>query len=285
MFGKLDTTEKSAFLGAGLVAAYICLIMVYAFSRDFRRARGSVALLSITLITGGLYLMAPSSAWIWERVVYLRYFQFPFRLLTITTVAAVAGYGLLVEHFAQSKLAMTILTLSLVVPLWITKSHYQPLGYQYGTTYTVDDPCMTSTWADEYLSKWTKTCIKAKQPLLESDNSQTQITEVSETQKGRALQFMVDSPGEIIIGKYFAPEWKAYDDKGNELEIRPHSEYGIMSLRADHPGLVRVFLTKSKYSAIGDYVSLITLSILILTGISEIWMKLKRPGRATQKSK
>lgn len=252
--------EKSAYAGITLLSGYVILVGLYLRSEKFRARFGNLALFVIIVGGGGLYLISPGSAWVWERIIYLRYFQFPFRLLTIVTTALVLGYGLMLDYFSQSKMKVILLILLAVIPFAAARQYYQPLGYQYGTKYTVDDPCMTDTWANEYLSKWTKTCLLRPVPLI-SENREAKVSE-----GGRTIKFKVKDNEQVQIGKYYFPGWVAEDQNGHPLRLEPSGEQGLMAITTDSDSKeVTVKLERTRAEKLGDTVSLV--SLLLLAGL------------------
>ncbi|KKU26210.1 MAG: hypothetical protein UX37_C0004G0005 [Microgenomates group bacterium GW2011_GWA2_46_16] len=254
--------EKSAYLGITLLVGYVLLIGLYLHSIKFRKQYGRLALFVIILATGTLYLMSPISSWIWERVIYLRYFQFPFRLLTVVTSALVLGYALILDYYQPKRVITMLLVMIVVIPFLATRGYYQPLGYQYGTVYTVDDPCMTNTWANEYLSKWTTKCLLKPTKDLVSPPVDNLIT----TDNGRTIKFDASKAGEYIIAKYYFPEWNAEDGSGVELKTEPYGENGLTAVTTTNENtLVTVKMTPTTADKVGDVVSVI--SLLLCAGL------------------
>lgn len=261
--GAGDT--KSAYLGTTLLAGLVILLMTMFRSSSLRKQHKQ--LLPFILITGigGLYLMSPISSGIWERIFYLRYFQFPFRLLTIVTSALVLGYGLLLEYFKSSKRMTLVLLLLIIIPLGFSRRYYQPLGYQYGTTYTVDDPCMTTTWADEYLTQWTTACVLSPIPELVTPLTPTVTATLPLiTDHGRTIHFTLTGAGEVEVAKYYFPAWQAYDAQGKKLLTMPSGEHGLIEVITTEPATeVTLKLTPTRIERWGDYVTLLSLVLCV----------------------
>lgn len=255
--------EKSAYLGITLMMGYIIILVLSVSSPKFRDQHGGHAAFTLIAATVALYLIDPSSAWIWERVIYLRYFQFPFRLLTVVTVALTLGLAIIADYYRKAKVIVVALTMLLLVPLVFTRSYYQPLGYQYGTTYTVDDPCRTTTWADEYLSKWTNQCLLSPLPSLVSTLSgEVSVSDIEVRQNGRVISYKTKGVGEVQVAKYYASEWVASDESGAKLSVSPHTEHGLIKVSIEkNEAQVTLRMVPSVYSKWGDLISLISLLI------------------------
>ena len=253
---------KTAYLGFGLMITYLMLVGGYMMFPALRKKYGKVGLFVMIVGTGGLLLMLPSGGWLWANIIYLRYFQFPFRLLTVVTTALVVGYAILIENFRDSKVFSALMMLIILIPLLFSLRYYQPLGYQYGTKYTVDDPCMTNTWADEYLSKWTTKCLLKPTKDLVSPPVDNLIA----TDKGRTIKFDAPKAGEYIIAKYYFPEWSARDGNGLAIKVEPYGENGLIAVTTTKANtLVTVKMQPTTTDKVGDAVSVI--SLLLCAGL------------------
>lgn len=265
-------TDKTAYLGFALMVTYIMLVIMFAKSHNFRKNYGQLAIFVLIIGTGGLILMDPMSEKIWENIIYLRYFQFPFRLLTVVTTALVLGFAILVDQFSKSKMMTLTMILLILIPTLISRKYYEPLGYQYGTKYTVDDPCMTNTWADEYLSKWTSKCLLQPLPILVTPlSADVEVKNIDVFENGRIIRFNVVGTGDIQIAKYYFPEWTATNENGIELPTEPYGEHGLIKISVENElTRVSVKMEPSPGSKIGDILSLISLiSVACLLAYSQ----------------
>ncbi len=251
---------KSAYLGLTLIIVYGVLMIIFIMSRKFRDRYAATAIFVLAAATVGLYLISPSSRSIWEQIIYLRYFQFPFRLLTVVTLVLSLGMGVLTDYYQSDKIKLVALGLLVIIPLLYSRSFYRPLGYQYGTTYTADDPCKTTTWADEYLSKWVHQCLLTGQAKMITPS----IDQLEILKNGREIKFEAKSAGEYIVAKYYAPEWVAHDTEGNVLETEPVGENGLIQVKTDRDTTVVILTMKpSRASRWGDAISLGSLFLVI----------------------
>lgn len=265
----ISPSGKTAYLGFGLMITYLMLVGGYMMFPALRKKYGKVGLFVMIIGTGGLLLMLPSGGWLWANIIYLRYFQFPFRLLTVVTTALVVGYAILIENFRDSKIFSALMILIILVPLLFSLQYYRPLGYQYGTKYTVDDPCMTNTWANEYLSKWTKSCLlKPTSPLVTPIQEGVEVSNIEVVDNGRTISFEATGRGEIQIGKYYFPQWRAWDENGDELATQPHGENGLIKVFVEKNTDVRVEMLPTMADKVGDAVSVI--SLLLCAGLTTL---------------
>lgn len=253
--------EKSAFLGLSLICTLI-LLAIMLFSKTFRKNYGKMAIFCLFTAAGGLYLMTPASAFWWERIVYLRYFQFPFRMLSVVTLVLALGVTVTADYFEKRKWITALLVLTVILPPVMGSRYYQTLGYQYGTTYTVDDPCMSSTWADEYMSKWTTKCLTEPRPLV----SERTIEVLRDG--ARLIELRAHKAGEYEVARYYFPEWKGYTEDGGVIELSPSGEHGLIKFTTtDDNQTVLIRLEKTRASKLGDWASAISIlaALILLT--------------------
>lgn len=258
--------EKSSFLGIPLFLSYFALLWIRIRPNKLSKNYLSLANFLLITLTGLFFFMSPASQTLWEQVKYIRYIQFPFRLLTITTVLATIAYTLVLNHLRHRKILFSLLTGLLILPFFIYPRFYQTLGYQYTTNYTVDDPCMTNTWANEYLTKWTTKCLlQPQEPLAISLNKGVQITNVIETNNGRKITLTTEGEGEILISKYYFPNWTAEDGDGNILKLEPYGDSGLIKLSTLHESTkATLSLTPSNADKVSNLISIMSLVYLVI---------------------
>lgn len=273
-----DGTVKSAFLGLPLFISYFGLIWLSITSSSFRKKFGSLSSWIILVATGGFFLMSPSSSGIWANILSLRYVQFPFRFLTVVTVVLTLGYGLIIQHFHRSKLILSLLVLLVIFQLFLYPKFYSPLGYQYGTDYRVEDPCMTTGWADEHLPVWVKQCLLAPIPELVTPlEGNLDISDLQVNNNGRSINFNVEGTGSVIIAKYFFPNWQAVDEHGGNIALEPFGEQGLTKLRVtDEISHISLNYLETPLEKLSDWLSLISLCIICLLPVKSIILRRRK---------
>lgn len=273
--------EKSAYLGLFFLLV-LTMILAYLYqyksNPDKNNHRYKIFIWVALISVCALILMDPVSRIVWANLSYIRYLQFPFRLLTIATLVLSIG-GALIYESAKKWSTKATLYISLLVPLLLSLGYYQTHGYQYGTTYTVDDPCMTSTWADEYLNKNVKECLKEKPELGESLSDSLEILGVSQAHSGREITIQTRGTGTIKIGKYFESEWEA-SSGGERLKLAPIGVHGLIGVNVPKDvSEVKLMMTKTIPEQVGDYLSLASfLAVFYLVlARDRATLKLKQP--------
>src|SRR5262249_14521743 len=94
----------------------LSLCAVYFCWRQSTDLRLTVLPLSVVIVAS-IYMITPWSAWIWDRVGPLSYLQFPWRLLSLISLATstAAGATLLLVHSQRSKVILWGVLVGLVV--------------------------------------------------------------------------------------------------------------------------------------------------------------------------
>ena len=265
-FALGDGTEKTAFLGLTLITGFLFTLALTLTSAKFRKNHSNILVFSLLATSIGFFVMSPVSSIIWEKLIYLRYVQFPFRFLTVVTVCTSILYALLLEHFSSSKLIKAFLTLLVFLPLLISPQFHKPLGYQYTTDYLVEDPCMTTAWADEHLPIWVNQCLlKSQDILVEPLSGSILIDQVAESDSGRLIKVGYSGEGELLISKYYFPGWVASNPQGQNLPLSPHGEHGLIKMSViDSDSPLTLELKPTLLENISTWITLISLLISVI---------------------
>lgn len=269
-FNQAPKGEKSAYLGSTLMASLLILTVLALWSPIFARKYKLVWwVIGVSSLT--LYLMSPSSFWIWERVIYLRYLQFPFRWLTVVTLFASMGYAMIIDYYHSYRSVVVLMALLLFIPLYLSRDYYQTLGYQYGINYSVDDPCQTTTWADEYLSKWSQECLQSPIPqLVRVLDAGNQVEGIKVSLGGRRVEFEVRNAGGVEVAKYYFPEWRARDGTGQALRVEPWGVHGLSKIEVREDNSRVVFeMVPSLASQVGYLLTLLALGGIFWIGLGQ----------------
>jgi hypothetical protein len=202
------------------------------------------------------------SKFLWDNIDYLRFMQFPYRFLTLTTFSAVMliAFGLARLEKLRLKIILGILLILPAITL-----HYQylrPTNYRYVSDeiYKAEDACSTTTWAQELLPKSVKECLpKDKTYPLVQANGDVLVKNVVEEENGRKIKFDTEGKGEVIVRKYYFPGWETtVDDK--HVKASSYGNYGLIRFAVpEGTHNVVVSLQDTHVRSIGNIVSGISL--------------------------
>ena len=197
----------------------------------------------------------------------LNYLQFPWRFLTLASFFGVICCSYLIYYTSPLKDKILVIFL-LIVPL-ITWNHnyFQPVGYNFVAEYTVDDPCGTAGWSNEYIPVWVKKCFPEGTDLeiVNVTKGDIKIKALQINKSSRLIEFNTESTqsGKLLFKKYYFPGWKLKID-GQSSSISPSPPYGLIeaSIPMDNHKIQLVF-KNTPLRNIANIISIIGLLICI----------------------
>lgn len=205
---------------------------------------------------------------LWEKIIYLRYMQFPYRWLTLTTFFAVVITSLALNRIKNQWLAIALGVLFLLPTVSIYYHYLRPTNYRYVSDeiYKAEDACSTTAWANEHLPIWVKECLPKKNtfPLVKTTDD-TIVRNVRVGQNGREISFQTSGKqSRVLVKRYYFPEWTATVDGANVTD-EPYTKYGLVSFivpEGKHTSTIRFQNTWA--NTIGNIVSLVSIGIGVL---------------------
>jgi hypothetical protein len=191
-------------------ALSLCAVLLY--WRQNKDLRLMVVPLSLVIVVS-VYLITPSSAWIWDRVGPLSYVQFPWRLLSLISfsTATAAGATLLVVHNQRGRVILWLALVGLVVALNI--GYFRPSRF---LEVTQADLLSDGGWDNlrmyaigDFLPKAVQDA--PRQPstaLYEQLSGQTQITDARSGSDWVTFDASSPSAALVQIDKFDFPTWQ-----------------------------------------------------------------------------
>ncbi len=264
-------TNKQSFLGMGLITTLLVLTGVL-LSTQVKNKLIKMELKFITIIAWlSLFLMSSWSSFIWSHLVYLRYFQFPYRLLTITTILLVFGFAMILDQIKNWRLRLTLIVAVLIIPLVWYLPYYSALGYQYVAEYKVEGKCKTTAWEDEHFPRQVEDCLPSgfNEPIAKSLTENLVIKKIETEKNNRVIKLTVTGgPGTIQVHKYAFPGWKVSATSGESFTIEPTTKYGLISfnlpaLNKTSDEVIEVILGNTWIRTWGNWSTILTLLVLI----------------------
>lgn len=253
----------------------ILLALLFLLNKKIIRDR-KVFTFVVIITSAGLFLMTPLSLPIWERVSFLRQFQFPWRLLSLIAVASsLAAVSFFSFRFFKKQWAYGLLVLLVVVStagFWKPAEGFDKISdetqfwnYPLNTTYFGETDVIWSAGpAYSY----------PKSPVEVIDGNAI----ISQLHKKTQLHFYsIDAKDEVRLvdhTQYF-PGWRVYvDGKKVPIQFQDPSWRGEITYKAPK-GIhsIRVAFEETPLRAAADLVSLATLFVLSLSYM--FWRKKK----------
>jgi uncharacterized membrane protein len=221
-----------------------------------------------------VFLMLPLSQFVWRLFPYLGYLQFPWRLLSLATVAA-AFLGAIVAT-RKKILGIVILVICLIYNQQFTK----PFAWAIKPDMEYYDFLFTTTVWHEYNPKWFKESnIDNFTDRFIGESELTDIKEI-EWKTGRH-RYEIDSSqaSDIIEHTAYFPGWQAtVDGQPTTINYNNQQYPGLISLKipSGHHLIETRFTEKTTARIIGDSLSAIALLgsiIYALIGFKRQWKK------------
>lgn len=225
-----------------------------------------------------LFMASSASQIFWAPILpILRFIQFPWRFLTLTTFFGAISCTLLLSMIRHQPLKI-ILGILLVIPLFtIQYTYLRPTSYNYISKYTADDPCGTAGWSNEYIPVWAKEC-RPKGDKLDPVNilsGDLEIQNLLVTNHARLYTFTTKGEGVLLFDKYYFPGWETSVD-GVRVDNLPSLPHGLISLKIpEGTHNISLGFTNTPIRNISNIASFIGLiiSMLILLPLKKVFSK------------
>lgn len=261
-----------------LAVATFILFIFLSFRKKTLKNKTFLVSFFFLLFLGSLFLIHPRSVFIWNRIPYLAYLQFPWRFLTLVIFAAsVLGGGLIFLIKNKTKNALLALFL-IIVTILLNFTFFKP-----AEIIDIDDTeklFSAKGWHRlqtdaifDYLPK------SAKAPPADPAPAVPQViegeVEVSEVSKGTDwYRFETKgTQGVVQIPIYFFPGWKVYVD-GEETDFVYDNPLGLITVslsEGEHSVLVR--LTNTPVRTAANLVSLIAWGVFFVLFVKTLRAK------------
>ncbi|NMC35469.1 hypothetical protein GYA49_00320 [Candidatus Beckwithbacteria bacterium] len=245
-----------------------CLVLGYKLMHNKYQGDKQLVIFAITTFLTSLFFISAQSQFLWDLIPYLRFMQFPYRFLTVTTVFAIILIILLAKNFKSTVLKYGLPLVLIVSVFLLHQDYFKPVGYNYASVYRAEGLCPTTTWQNEYLPIWTKQCLPKvkKLALIDYGKQDMQITNLQSSPDQRLISFTKKgNAGTITIAKYYFPGWNVYIDETKTL-IKASGKYGLITFSVDKG--TQHIQVKFENSFVRDLGNIISLCSLVIVG----WM-------------
>jgi len=220
------------------------------------------------------FLTHTRSTFIWQILSFMRYLQFPWRLLVIPTFTFSFAIGFIPELLAQSKIALFIKRRSLIVVLLaiglvaFNWNYFRPeLGHMGPLT---DEEKLSGVAWDlqqtagiyDYLPKWAETAPKEPmKKLVEVMKGQAEASDTEQGTNWASFKINVtDEKAVIRLGIFYFPGWRVFvDDQEIGTYIHEEEKWGRMYIdivEGEHRVEAKFYNTPVR--KVGNILSLVT---------------------------
>lgn len=270
--------EISKWLGAGPWLAVIMGFFVLEKKSKYR----NIMIGSILVLFFAMFAMTSAAAPLWQAVTLLQKFQFPWRLLSVTTLmTAVIGALVICLSSPKKRLVTAFLICSVAIittiPMWRAREYKEVpeeffTGVYNGTTDTGES---SPIWSVRFM----ETRPDAAAYLMPESGV---ITPGIRTSTTRSYSVYVTAPVRFVENTLYFPGWQVYINGSpihpEKLIFQDPAFRGLMTFDLD-PGAydIRFAFTETKLRTTANYVSLGSLLAFIAAGgtIHLLWRKRK----------
>lgn len=213
---------------------------LYLFRKE--KLKSFVLTTGIILFTGTIFLMTKQSNFIWEKIPYMDFFQYPWRFLLVSSFISSFLTGSLVYLASKYQiekyrilfllfyLAIIVSSVFLYSKLFVPQNYLNKSSESYTNLYSLN--WTTSKISDEYLPKTFKT-PDSYDEIIKQKITGENIKVSNVVSRTGVISAQVNSVGEneIIIHKPFFPAWNYYlNDK--KIEVK-EVENGVSLMISD----------------------------------------------------
>lgn len=213
-----------------------------------------------------LFLMMPSSNFIWKTLTILQKFQFPWRFLSVT-VFITAFLGSLVIFVIPKKFKLAIYCLLVIALLWVNHDYWRAKDYLlkpegfYAGIYkgTTDTGESSPLWSVRFMEK---------EPAahLEIIKGNAQIKELERKITRHSYEITASEPVRVRENTLYFPGWEVLiDGKKTDVEFQDPQNRGLMTFfvpAGKHE--ISVIFKETRLRGLANLISLI--SVLLLSG-------------------
>ena len=217
-----------------MVISLFCLILNYKKMSVFVK---KIILWSLVLIIVSVVMMNYRSSFVWEIVPLIKYFQFPWRFLTMV----IFGSSIMVAGLKYFKYSKIIALLVIVVSIGLNMNRFRPHDYllrddQYYLNRYIPIPKPSEDYKnlkEEYLRLPLTTDIRPTENKPRIFPNSGQIRELKILNSTNA-KFLIDSETDLLLNynKYYFPGWEGTIDD-EKLSLTPGKPYGQIQFKVD----------------------------------------------------
>ena len=277
-YGQGNETTK--FLGLPQWLGIIASLFVFWKTKD-RKLRWLIGG-SMVLLTGTIFIMISCSQFIWEKLMILQNFQFPwrFQMISVFLTAFLGGIAItqcLASTNQQPRTKNFLFIAFCIFSILVTAHMWKPKGYSEKPDIFYSGIYESTTDTGESSPIWSVRFMEYA-PLKRIDviGGIATVIERSRTTTEHVYTIDAKTPSQLLENTLYFPGWNIYvDGFQTEIEFQDPHHRGIMTFRIDE-GVhdVRVVFQDTKIRTYAEYASLLSFGILVcMFGVSYLWKK------------
>lgn len=227
---------------------------------------------NLGLIVVCLFIMQPVSTEIWTHVALLRQFQFPWRFLGVVVIATsllsvtLLSFRIFRNNFIFISLIILILTLSF--GFWHPPLGYEKINEQFWWNYP-----LTSTYFGETDLIWSAGPAKAyPRQRVEVISGKGNITSFRKKTTLQTFKVNAKTDMRLVSNTQFFPGWRVFiNNREVPIQFQDQNWRGLITFNVPKgEDSVKIIFGETKLRLLADYISLITIIILMGYGVYSI---------------
>lgn len=249
----------------GLFHTIAIVVGILGLGTHIDRQTKNITLFSLCIVVLSLFFMQPVSLILWEHMAFLRQFQFPWRFLSLVTLAT----SLLSVHFLAFPYFKKRFVLSIFIFLTIisTVYYWKPTqGYEKVDQHNFWNFPLTTTYFGETDVIWSAGPANDYPPSrVEIISGKGMVQDFVKRTSVHTFFVKSETPITVVDHTIYFPGWRAFiDSKIVPIQFQDPNWRGLITFQIPQgTHTIRVEFGESKIRIIADLISLITLFSLL----------------------
>lgn len=245
----------------------ILLLAKFYIKRDKKNLIFSLGLIIYTLLA--IFFMLPISNFIWQKIILLQNFQFPWRFLAVT-VFATSVLGAIVAGQIPQKFRIWLTIFMIILLLFLSRDYMKPKSYLYKPESFYAGIYNSTTDTGESSPIWSVRFME-RQPKfhLEIIEGKADIQELKRTSTFHLYNVNVFGKSRFVENTLYFPGWEVLvDGQKTSIEFQDSANRGLITFFVDqgkHKIELRFTETKLRFAA--NLISGVSFLIIFFWGI------------------
>ncbi|RJQ37746.1 hypothetical protein C4559_03355 [Candidatus Microgenomates bacterium] len=252
-------------------------VLFYLYKKEDKKFLFLLFIIFYFLLT--IFLMSKESNIIWQKILILQNFQFPWRFLSVT-VFATSVFGAIFLIVLPKKIQISFLIILCAAILYINKDYWHANNYLYkpenfytniynGTTDTGES---APIWSIRFMEKRPLANVE----IIEGDGA---ISEIKRETSLHVYKIIANKDVRIRENTLYFPGWKVLDNgKKVPIEFQDQKNRGLITYyipKGEHE--IKIVFEETKLRLFADYLSLS--GIITIMGLWIFSIKNKKYGK------
>ena len=245
------------------------LVLIISFLKRKRETIFSFILFFFLIFLGSCFMAHQNSVFIWNSLPFMKYFQFPWRFLTIATFAVCTIVGAMIPLTKGKKNKIFLSTLLVLVVILFNAFYFNPSSWY---NLTDKDKFSGELWEKQltisifdYLPIFAQSPPVSKAPeiplLISGEAEILNYQKGTDWQRGKVF---VTETAVLRLPLYYFPGFKVWID-GRESIIDYHNDLGLITISVP-PGEHEIYvkLKRTWPRAAGDFLTIVSLILVVV---------------------